>query len=214
VLAAGAAPSAGSAPARARAAAVCADFPNQAAAQRAHNTRDGDGDGIYCEDLPCPCLKPGTGSAPSKPTHRPKHKARQPVAARCHTHKHLPDHGCTPGAARARVTATEVCTPGYSGRVRHVSETTKDQVYAEYGIASHQAGQYEVDHLISLELGGSNSVKNLWPEAAAPIDGFHQKDRVENELHREVCAGQITLHRAQRIISGDWVSFYRAHFPA
>src|SRR5213078_1104283 len=25
------------------------------------DTRDADGDGIYCEDLPCPCLKPGGG---------------------------------------------------------------------------------------------------------------------------------------------------------
>jgi hypothetical protein len=45
----------------ARAARTCADHPNQAAAQRAADTRDGDGDGIYCESLPCPCLKPGAG---------------------------------------------------------------------------------------------------------------------------------------------------------
>lgn len=45
----------------ARAQAVCADYPNQAAAQRAHDTRDADGDGIYCEALPCPCLRPGRG---------------------------------------------------------------------------------------------------------------------------------------------------------
>jgi hypothetical protein len=36
-------------------AAVCADFPNQAAAQQAANTTDADHDGIYCESLPCPC---------------------------------------------------------------------------------------------------------------------------------------------------------------
>jgi hypothetical protein len=35
-------------------AAVCADYPNQAAAQRAADTRDADGDGVYCEALPCP----------------------------------------------------------------------------------------------------------------------------------------------------------------
>jgi hypothetical protein len=29
----------------------------------------------------------------------------------------------------------------------------KAQVYAEYGIASHASGEYEMDHLISLELG-------------------------------------------------------------
>ena len=34
---------------------TCADFPNQAAAQAAHNTLDGDHDGRYCEALPCPC---------------------------------------------------------------------------------------------------------------------------------------------------------------
>ena len=32
-------------------AATCADYPNQAGAQRAHDTRDADGDGIYCESL-------------------------------------------------------------------------------------------------------------------------------------------------------------------
>jgi hypothetical protein len=49
----------------ARAAAVCAGYPNQAAAQRAADTVDGDGDGVYCESLPCPCLKPGSPSTPA-----------------------------------------------------------------------------------------------------------------------------------------------------
>jgi hypothetical protein len=48
-------------------AATCADFPNQAAAQAAANTRDADGDGIYCESLPCPCAKGG----PSQPAPTP-----------------------------------------------------------------------------------------------------------------------------------------------
>jgi hypothetical protein len=56
-------------------AAVCADYPNQAAAQKAHDTRDADGDGIYCESLPCPCLKTrdsggGGGSPPPAPKRR------------------------------------------------------------------------------------------------------------------------------------------------
>jgi len=64
----------------ARASAVCSDHPNQAAAQRAADTVDADGDGIYCESLPCPCLKPGEdgGSAPSPtPTPDPKHTGCQ-----------------------------------------------------------------------------------------------------------------------------------------
>jgi hypothetical protein len=50
-------------------AAVCADYPNQAAARAAADTRDADGDGIYCESLPCPCAS-GTTPAPS-PTPAP-----------------------------------------------------------------------------------------------------------------------------------------------
>jgi hypothetical protein len=56
----------------ARAAATCDDFATQAAAQRAANTRDPDGDGIYCESLPCPCLRPGEGGdGGSKPAPAP-----------------------------------------------------------------------------------------------------------------------------------------------
>ena len=47
-----------------RTATVCAEFPDQASAQRAANTVDADNDGIYCESLPCPCLKPGAPPAP------------------------------------------------------------------------------------------------------------------------------------------------------
>jgi endonuclease YncB( thermonuclease family) len=50
-----------------RAAAVCADHPNQASAQNAADTRDGDGDGIYCESLPCPC----SGSSAPAPAPTP-----------------------------------------------------------------------------------------------------------------------------------------------
>lgn len=62
----------------ARASATCADYPNQAAAQRAADTRDADGDGIYCESLPCPCLRPGTSG--SAPTPTPKPSCARPTA--------------------------------------------------------------------------------------------------------------------------------------
>jgi hypothetical protein len=54
-------------PPTARAASVCADYPNQAAARHAANTRDPDHDGLYCEDLPCPCAGPGDSKAPAAP---------------------------------------------------------------------------------------------------------------------------------------------------
>ena len=64
----------------ARASAVCADHPNQASAQRAKDTRDADGDGIYCEALSCPCLKPGAAPAPKpKPERKAKPRKRAQV---------------------------------------------------------------------------------------------------------------------------------------
>jgi len=50
-------------------------------------------------------------------------------------------------------------TSPFGGVQRNVPESEKRQVYAEYGIRSHASGQYEVDHLIPLELGGSNSIR-------------------------------------------------------
>jgi hypothetical protein len=60
----------------ARAAAPCADYSNQAAAQRAADTRDAGGDGIYCESLPCPCLKSGQGSPAPRPQPRSEQRGR------------------------------------------------------------------------------------------------------------------------------------------
>jgi hypothetical protein len=97
--------------------------------------------------------------------------------------------------------------------VRRVSESTKAAVYREYGIASHRRGEFEVDHLVSLELGGSNAISNLWPEAASPSPGFHEKDRVENYLHAQVCAGQMSLRRAEHEIATNWLAIYRQMSP-
>ena len=107
------------------------------------------------------------------------------------------------------MTKADICVPGYSSKVRNVPDSEKNQVYAEYNIASHTAGEYEVDHLISLELGGSNDIANLWPEPAEPRPGFHEKDKVENYLHDQVCSGAMTLSDAQAIISTNWLEVYQ-----
>jgi len=208
----------GGPPPVAHAAAVCADFPNQAAAQKAHDTRDGDGDGIYCEDLPCPCSR-ATGKAPAPTVQSApaigalgRSITLHPVteSTDCHLRGRLPDPNCTPGARYSRATRAKVCRSGYSHAVRNVSQATKDAVYSSYGITRHfDCADGEVDHLVSLELGGSNSRANLFPE---PAPGSHQKDKLENALHAEVCSGRISLRRAQREIAGDWVAAYRARF--
>jgi len=202
-------------------AATCADFPNQAAAQRAADTRDADGDGIYCESLPCPCSaawhrqhggRPGGGTG-SRPRRLGPTILLGPARRRsgCVVHGDLPDPACTPGARYAHATRAVVCTPGYAGRVRNVSQASRDAVYAAYGVVTAFNGRNgELDHLVSLELGGTNARANLWPQAAG--SGARRKDRLEDALHAEVCAGKISLRRAQRLIARDWVAAYRARF--
>jgi len=122
----------------------------------------------------------------------------------CQVKGNLPDPACSPGDILKEATVDQICVPGYAKNIRNVSEKTKNEFFAEYGITSHLAGEYEVDHLVSLEIGGSNDIANLWPEAAEPHPGFHEKDQVENYLHLQVCRGLMKLDQAQKIISGDW----------
>ncbi|HEY1539122.1 MAG TPA: hypothetical protein VGF63_06970 [Solirubrobacteraceae bacterium] len=77
-------------------AATCADYSNQAAAQRAADTRDADHDGIYCESLPCPCSTGGTTTAP------PPAPARKTCSGRT-------TRGVIAGAVRC-LRAGEFCT--------------------------------------------------------------------------------------------------------
>jgi hypothetical protein len=81
----------------------------------------------------------------------------------------LNDLTVTPGAVGTMTTA-QLCDKSFhTGTVRNVTESTKIKSCAEYGIAKENCNgkNYEIDHLISLELGGINDIKNLWPEAYA-----------------------------------------------
>lgn len=122
-----------------------------------------------------------------------------------------PDPVLTPGAVFP-VTAAEICRSGYAKSIRHVDGKTKARVYRAYGIRHHQSGAYEIDHLISLELGGSNDIRNLWPESfeTQPWNA-HAKDKLENRLHGLVCDGTISLSEAQAAIAGDWIAAYRKY---
>jgi hypothetical protein len=117
-----------------------------------------------------------------------------------------PNPALTPGDVLA-VTNVDVCAPGYASGVRDVSAKEKAMVFQRYGLAD-VAGMYEVDHFISLELGGSNAVENLWPEPYAPPPGAKEKDRVENFLHAQVCSGKMTLRDAQEAIRTDWYRIF------
>lgn len=122
----------------------------------------------------------------------------------------LPDAACTPGATDPTVTqaniATTICVPGYTKTVRppvSYTEPLKRELMARYG-ATDPASAFELDHLISLELGGApRDPHNLWPE---PGSSPNRKDSVEGRLHDQVCSGRMALADAQRAIAQDWTT--------
>jgi hypothetical protein len=122
----------------------------------------------------------------------------------------LPDPTLTPGAVLTTDTAT-ICQPGYSRTVRHTSGKLKLQIYVEYGIDRNN-GHYEIDHLIPLGIGGADTRANLWPESRDTTPwNAGVKDRLENYLHVEVCAGRVAIVDAQEAIATDWVAAYQKY---
>ena len=121
----------------------------------------------------------------------------------------VPNRRLTPGAVLT-TSAARVCTPGYSASVRDVPYSEKLAVYARYGVA-YIAYRHEVDHLVSLEVGGSNAITNLWPEPYAGRWGARTKDVLENALHDLICSGRLSLRHAQHVEARNWVKAYRLY---
>jgi hypothetical protein len=131
----------------------------------------------------------------------------------------VPDPALTPGVA-SDLTTEQICDKKWHTRdVRAVTTAMKKQVFTSYGETCRplfgkannlpRCGNFEVDHLISLELGGANDIKNLWPQ---PMKEARLKDKLEGKLHREVCAGNIVLQDAQNAIAFNWRIPYEHYF--
>ena len=123
----------------------------------------------------------------------------------------LPNVQLTPGAIRT-TDSKEICASTFrTAPFRHTTQSTKNKVYAEYGVAPNRGlckGGCEVDHLIPLELGGLDDIRDLWPQPSQPTPGFHEKDKLENYLHRQVCDGKVSLADAQAALRIDWYAAY------
>jgi len=134
----------------------------------------------------------------------------------CQISGEFPDKHCTPGILNPSVTqstlATTICKSGWTATVRPKTTYTnplKLRLMRAYGDTDLPSA-YELDHFVPLELGGHPSDPgNLWPEPHEPSPGSAQKDKVENYLKRQVCAGSMTLADAQQRISTDWVSVWK-----
>lgn len=124
----------------------------------------------------------------------------------------LPNPALTPGDT-TNATKAQICTPGYSSSVRNVTSATKNLVFQLYGLLRTQ-DRFEIDHLISLELGGSNDIKNLWPESYTTQPwNASVKDRLEGRLHYLVCNNRLDLKTAQEAIASNWQIAYLTYYP-
>lgn len=123
------------------------------------------------------------------------------LAPWCQASGVLPSASCTPGGV-ATADLRVICHTATTTR-RHVTPATRAAVMQGYGVPRADWYLYELDHLVSLELGGDNTVANLWPE---PWSDARRKDQVENALHRRVCSGAMTIEAAQARIARDWTT--------
>ena len=72
-------------------------------------------------------------------------------------------------------------------------------------------GDYEVDYLITPDLGGSGSLRNLWPQPYTARWNAREKDKLERRLHQLVCVGAVDIATAQREIAADWIRAYKKY---
>jgi hypothetical protein len=123
----------------------------------------------------------------------------------------LPRPNLTPGATWAVPVDVCLVTPKEDASAIPISE--RKEVFREYGMDYRHAGQYELDHLITPALGGTDDIHNLWPEPYGSTEwNAHVKDQLEDRLHQMVCSGQIDLPTAQRAISTNWIEAYKHYF--
>ena len=121
----------------------------------------------------------------------------------------LPDPRCTPGSIDPAVTQADIrstiCKKGWTATVRPPESQTEhfkyDVAYPAY--RTPQSERTELDHLVPLELGGSNDATNLWPESPPTPN---PKDKVEDALNAAVCDGRVSLAAAQKAIAADWLT--------
>ncbi|HTW22293.1 MAG TPA: zf-HC2 domain-containing protein [Candidatus Baltobacteraceae bacterium] len=125
----------------------------------------------------------------------------------------LPDTRLTPGATRP-VTANQICIGSGPAEARPPLRM-QQAVFHEYGMDGAPPRNYEVDHLITPALGGTDDIRNLWPEPYASTEwNAHVKDDLEDHLHDLVCGGKLDLATAQRDMASNWIQAYKKYFHA
>lgn len=134
------------------------------------------------------------------------------TSAKCSEKNGLPDPFCTPGVIDPELTQSHICSGYYDTRPpTNYTEALKIKSIAEYNYNDTCPGNYEEDHLIPLELGGSaTDQRNLWADPRYGDFNSFEKDKFENYLHMQVCHGNLSLSKAQSEIAANWTYYWTA----
>jgi anti-sigma factor RsiW len=123
----------------------------------------------------------------------------------------LPIARFTPGAT-SPASAQDLCSGAVPAR-RVVRTAVRQDVLQKYQMAHVAPSEYELDYLITPELGGVGDAQNLWPQRyEAGMWNARVKDDLESLLPRLMCAGTVDLAMAQREIAGNWIDAYKKYF--
>src|SRR6266446_9248086 len=133
----------------------------------------------------------------------------------------IPDLAKTPGVTRSGLSKAKICSTKWGKDERHVSDAMKQEVFVLYGYSGYSDARCvpsgkrtcEIDHLIPRELGGADDLRNLWPQAYGTTPwNAKLKDKLETRLHKEMCAGNITLKQARDMMLNDWRVAFRKYY--
>ena len=113
----------------------------------------------------------------------------------------IPNAKLTPG----RVAASEKDRQG-------VTIAMEQKVFRRYHLPWTRRAEFKIDHLIPLELGGADTIDNLWPQnlRAKPY-GPDRKELLAEVLLTKIARKQMTLAQAQEEIRRDWIDAFIDH---
>lgn len=115
-----------------------------------------------------------------------------------------------PTVAIRSTSVQDVCTT-LTSTVRDVPKSVKKYIYIRDGGNLNRTSDYEVDHRISLSVGGSNDVQNLKLQSYLGSCNAYDKDKLEMKVRTLVCKGKMPLSEAQNILYNNWEIGYKKY---
>jgi hypothetical protein len=95
---------------------------------------------------------------------------------------------------------------------RDITEAMEKKVFARYHLPWERRGEFKIDHLIPRELGGADSIDNLWPQSVRIKPYAADRKEVLTEvLIQKVRSGRMALAEAQEAIRRDWIDAFVDH---